>query len=73
MGTHTSQCSPAKVESKASDFMQFMRCIVSGGNHDWRFVINMDQTPVYFLINVKQTLEVVGKKTQSTFAHQQTI
>jgi hypothetical protein len=44
MGTHTSQRPPAKVESKAFDFMQFMRLIVSGGNRDRHFVINMDQT-----------------------------
>ncbi len=43
--------------------MRFMRRIVSGGNHERRFVINMDQMPVYFWINAKQTLEVVDKKT----------
>jgi hypothetical protein len=45
-----------------------MRHIVSGGNHNRRFVINMDQTPVYFSMNAKRTLEVIGKK-QSTFTH----
>jgi hypothetical protein len=40
-----------------------MRRIVSGGNHNRRFVINMDQTPVYFSMNAKRTLEVIGKKT----------
>ena len=39
-----------------------MRRIVSGGNCGLCFVINMDQTPVYFLMNAKQTFEVVGKK-----------
>jgi hypothetical protein len=63
MGTHTPQCPPAKVGSKAFNFMRFMRRIVSGGNHERRFVINMDQMPVYFWINAKQTLEVVDKKT----------
>jgi hypothetical protein len=63
MGMHTSQRPPSEIESKAFDFMRFMRCIVSGGNHDWPFVINMDQTPVYFSMNTKRMLEVVGKKT----------
>jgi hypothetical protein len=62
MGTHTLQRPPAEVENGPFDFMRFMRCIVSGGNRERRFVINMDQTPVYFLMNAKRTLEVAGKK-----------
>ncbi len=63
MGTHTLQHPPAKVESKAFDFMQFMCLIVSGGNHNQNFVINMDQTLVYFTTNAKQMLKDIGKKT----------
>jgi hypothetical protein len=63
MGMHALQRPLAKVESKAFDFMQFMCCIVSSGNCDRRFVIYIDQTPVYFTMNAKRTLEVVGKKT----------
>ncbi len=48
MGTHTLQRPPAEVESGAFDCMRFMRVIVSGGNRDRHFIINMDQTPVYF-------------------------
>jgi hypothetical protein len=62
MDTHTSQRPPVKVKNKAFDFMQFMRLILSGSNCDWRFIINMDQTPVYFTMNAKKTLEVIGKK-----------
>jgi len=57
MGTHTSQRPPAEVEGEVFDFMKFVRVIVSGGNRDRRFIINMDQTPVYFLMSSKQTLE----------------
>jgi hypothetical protein len=63
MGTHTSQCPPANVESKAFNFMRFMCVIVSGGHRDRHFVIYMDQTPVYFTMNSKGTLEVIGEKT----------
>ena len=63
MGTHTSQRPPAEVEGEASDFMQFMRVIVSGGNRDRHFIINMDQMPVYFSMSSKKTLELIGKKT----------
>ena len=40
MGTHMSQCPPAEVESKALNFMVFMRRIVFGANRDRHFVIN---------------------------------
>jgi hypothetical protein len=63
MGTHASQRPPAEVEGEAADFMRFMRGIVSGGNRDRRFIINMDQTPVFFSMSSKRTLELIGKKT----------
>ena len=67
MGTHTLQRPPAEVESKALNFMVFMRCTVFGANRDRRFVINIDQMLVYFLMNAKRMLELIKKK-QSTFA-----
>jgi hypothetical protein len=63
MGTHTSQCPPAKVESKALDCMRFMQQIVLSRNSDWRYILNMDQTPVYISMNAKCTLELIGEKT----------
>jgi hypothetical protein len=63
MGMHTSQRPPAEVESEAFDFMRFVRVIVSGGNHDWCFIMNMDQTLVYFSTSSKQTLDLIGNKT----------
>jgi hypothetical protein len=72
MGTHTSQRPPAEVQGEAFDFMRFVRVIVSGGNHDRRFILNMDQTPVYFSMSSKRTLEVMEQKL-STFARRQMI
>ncbi len=63
MGTHTSQRPPAEVQGEAFDFMRFVRVIVSGGNRDRHFIINMDQMPVFFSMSSKQTLEVIGTKT----------
>jgi len=63
MGPYTSQRSPAEVEGEASDFMRFMCVIVSGANCDRRFILNMDQTPVFFSMSSKKTYEVIGKKT----------
>jgi hypothetical protein len=48
MGMHTMQRPPAKVESKALNYMQLMHHIVLGNNYDLHFVLNMHQMPVYF-------------------------
>ncbi len=63
MGMHMLQHPPAEVKSKALDFMQFMRQIILSSNRDRRYILNMDQTPVYFLMNAKRTLELIGEKT----------
>jgi hypothetical protein len=67
MDTHTGQRPPAKVKSKARKYMVYMRRIVLGGNRGRRFILNMDQTPVYFPMCAKRMLEVIGKK-RSIFA-----
>ncbi len=72
MGTHTLQRPPAEVEGEAFDFMRFVRVIVSGGNRDRHFIMNMDQTLVYFSMSSKQTLELIEKKP-STFARRRMI
>jgi hypothetical protein len=63
MGMHTSQRPLAEVESEASDFMQFTCLIVNGSNRNRCFIINMDETPVYFAMNAKRMLDKTGKKT----------
>ena len=63
MGTHVSQHKPDEVAAESSDYMDLMRQIVEGPHRDRRFIINMDQTPVYFTMNAKRTLEVIGVKT----------
>ena len=63
MGTHSSQRPPAEVAGEALDYMDYMRRIVTGSNRDRRFILNMDQTPVYFAMSSKRTLELIGKKT----------
>jgi hypothetical protein len=51
MGTHVSQCKPEEVTEEASNFMDVMRRPVDGPHRDWHFILNMDQTPVYFMKN----------------------
>ncbi len=67
MGTHTSQHPPAKVAGEAADYMVYMHRMVDGSNHNWCFILNMDQMPVYFAMSTKHMLELFGKK-QFTFA-----
>ena len=43
--------------------MRFVHAIVRGANRDRRFILNMDQTPVYFPMSSKRTLELIGEKT----------
>ncbi len=63
MGTHTAQRTLAEVQSEAHNFMAYMCRTVLGSSRDRHFIVNMDQTPVYFLMSAKRTLEVIGKKT----------
>ena len=46
--------------------MNLMRPFLEGPHRDRRFILNMDQTPVYFSMTAKRTLEVIGVKP-STF------
>jgi len=63
MGTHESQRHPEEVQEEVQDFMAEMRKMVVGPHRDPCFIINMDQTPVYFSMNAKTTLDIVGRKT----------
>ncbi len=63
MGTHESQRHPDEVAGEASDYMAMARSLVVGPHRDPRYIVNMDQTPVYFTMNGKKTLNVAGAKT----------
>ncbi len=62
MGMHTSHHPSAEVKSKALNFMQFMHQIVLSNNCNRHYILNMDQTPIYFSMIAKRTLELVGGK-----------
>ena len=63
MGTHKTQRKPEEVEGEAKDYMHLICPFVIGSHRDPRFVLNMNQTPVYFSMNSKHTYELIGKKT----------
>ncbi len=52
--------------SEVLDYIVFMHRIVAGSNHDRCFILNMEQTPVYFAMSAKQTLELIGKKPSTS-------
>ncbi len=54
---------PAEVFQEATEFQQFICPILLGPEHDLHFIINMDQTPEYSLMNPTRMLDVLCKKT----------
>jgi hypothetical protein len=63
MSMHVCQRKPEGVEAEASNFMSLIYPLLFGPHHKPRFILNMDQMPVYFLMSTTRTLELVGKKT----------
>ena len=63
MGMHETQRKPDEVATEATEYMHLVRQLLVGPHRDKRFVLNMDQTPVYFSMSRKRTLEVVGVNT----------
>jgi hypothetical protein len=55
--THVSQETGNAVVTKATDWMAQSRPILVGRDH--RFIINMDQTPIFFTMLRRTTLEAV--------------
>jgi transposase-like protein len=63
MGTHVSQRHPSLTAKEALDFIEGMCPMFSQPNRHQDFIINMDQTPVYFDPDAKRTLDLIGKPT----------
>jgi hypothetical protein len=63
LGTKVSQHPPAEAIQEAMEFQQFIKPMLLGPERDLHFIINMDQTPVYFLMHPTRMLEVLGKIT----------
>ncbi len=47
----------------AADQLRVDHSIIKGPHRDRRYILNMDQMPVYFSMLKKRTLEIVGAKT----------
>ena len=65
-GTHQAQADPEQTTSQALDFiLNIARPAILPGlpSRDRWFILNMDQTPVFFSMHATRTVETVGKKT----------
>ena len=60
--THESQRPPQEVEDEALYFLGMMQPMVREANRSEDYIINMDQTPVFFMLP-QNTLEPMGNQT----------
>jgi hypothetical protein len=60
--THTCQRAPQHVRNEAFAFIHDIREKVVGENRSLKYIINMDQTPVFFDMSTGRTLSQSGKK-----------
>ena len=63
VATHESQRPPSAVHGEAMDFMTITRPRVHAYFRNAKFVINMDQTPIFFSYHGSKTLERAGTAT----------
>ena len=54
MGTHVAQRDPEDVRAEATDYLNSVRPLLVGELRDRRFILNMDQMPVYFSMSPKR-------------------
>jgi hypothetical protein len=48
MGMHLCQRKPEEVEVEARDYVRLIRTLLFGTHRNQCFILNMDQTPVFF-------------------------
>lgn len=63
IGTRTSQRHPDQVTDEALDFICCMRPLIAQPIRDNRFILNMDQTPIFFNNHANNTLDQIGVRT----------
>ena len=63
IGTHVSQKAPELAHVEATDFVKTIRPFLYGPSRDRRWILNMDQTPVFYSMHEKFTLNKKGEQT----------
>jgi len=61
--THESQRSLAEAEEQATEFVLQMRPLLAERNRSQDYIINMDQTPIFFSMVPRTTLSPIGART----------
>lgn len=63
IGTHVSQKAPELAAADAADFVKTIRPFLHGPSRHPSFILNMDQTPVYYSMHEKRTLATKGQRS----------
>lgn len=63
--THKSQALREDMEDEAREWLTLVRPILQAPNVEKKFVINMDQTPVFMSMHPRRTLDLQGRRTIS--------
>jgi hypothetical protein len=63
MATHKAQRHPSEVEGEALKFLDYIRPILKEPNRDLNYIMNMDQTPVFHVMDFCTTIDRVGART----------
>ena len=61
--THVSQRPPSETQQEALDFVLFMQTRIIGRHRHPDYIINMDQTPIFFSVTPGTTLNQVGVRS----------
>ena len=63
IGTHVSQKAPELAAADAADFVKTIRPFLHGPSRHPSFILNMDQTPVYYSMHETRTLATKGQRS----------
>ena len=61
--THQAQQHPKEMVDEAKHFVSRITPLLASPNRDQRYIINMDQTPVFFSMVPNKTLNVAGERS----------
>ena len=61
--THESQKAPQETIETATEFMESVRSRMESGFHHQDYILNMDETLIYFDMALPRTLAVAGSRT----------
>ena len=63
MLTHAAQRPPEEVMEEARGYLEVMIPILNDENRSPKFTLNMDQTPMWYTMTPKESIDTVGTRT----------